>query len=106
MRELISAADDECVKGVTRIQLCCAIPIESRLRYMGSSGRGVSGQTTVVPNRSRCWVILGRDKLDFLKLHAEIVDSFLDQVGVFISHVTEFGCGHAHEKNPAAGVAV
>src|SRR5437868_1940309 len=104
--ELISAANDECVKGITRVQLCRTIPIEARLRYMTGCGCCMSRQTTIMPHRRGCWVILGGDELHFLKFHAEIVDCFLDQVSVFVSHVAKFRCGHAHEKNPAARVAV
>ena len=105
MRELISAANDERVKGVTRVQLRRPIPIEARLRYMRGSCR-VSRQATIVPHRSGCGIVLGGDKLHFLKFHAEVVDCFLDQVSVFITYVAEFCRGHTHEKNPTAGVAV
>src|SRR2546430_13286513 len=106
MCELISAANDECVKGVTRVQLRCPTPIEARLRYVTGGGRGMSRKAAIMPHGSGCRIILRRDELHFLKFHSEIVDCFLDQVSVFVSHVAEFCCGHTHEKDPAAGVAV
>src|SRR5207248_9001388 len=50
VRKLISAADDESVEGVARIQLRSAIPVESRLRGM-AGGREARGEAAIVAKR-------------------------------------------------------
>ena len=105
--KLISAADDEGVKGVARIQLCGAIPIETSLRSMGRHCRGgrVQGESAVVTDRSRCRIHVGHE-LHILIFQAEIIECFLNQVGVLVTHVAKVGAGNAHEKNAAVGVTV
>ena len=51
-------------------------------------------------------VVLRSDKLYVVEVEAEIVDGFLDEVGVFVAGVAELDSGNAYEKNASAGVAV
>ena len=44
-------------------------------------------------------------KLNFVELHAEIVDGFLDQVSVFIRLGAELGIGHTDEQDIVLRVA-
>jgi hypothetical protein len=76
MRELVAAADHECVKGIARIQLRRAIPIEARLGGMRTGGNQVGGESAIVPHRSGGGIVLGRDELHFLELQAEIIQRF------------------------------
>ena len=66
-------------------------------RLMRTGGNQVGGESAIVPHRSGGGIVLGRDELHFLELQAEIVQRFLDQVRVFVSHVAELRRGHAHE---------
>ena len=106
MRELVAAADHESVKGIARIQLRRAVPVEARLGGMRSGGNQVGGKSAIVTHRGGGGIVLGRDELHFLELQAQIVQRFLDQVRVFVSDVAELRRGHAHEKDGPGGVAV
>ena len=99
VRELVAAADHEGVKGIARIQLRRAVPIEARLGGMRSGGNQVGGKSAIVTHRGRGGIVLGRDELHFLELQAEIVQRFLDEVRVLVSDVAELRRGHAHEKD-------
>src|SRR6185312_651034 len=106
VRKLVAAADYECVKGITRIQLRCAVPIEARLGGVRSGGNQVRGKSAVVTHGRRGGIVFRRDELHFLELEAKIIQRLLDQVRVLVSHVAEFRGGHAHEKDGPGGMAV
>ncbi len=104
--KLIAAADDEGVEGVAWVQLCRAVPIETRLRGLSDGNRREherppSWRTGVAAGSS-----LGCHELHVLVLEAEIVDGLLNQVGVLVAHVAELCRGHAHEEHASAGVTV
>src|SRR6266576_5755203 len=53
----------------------------------------------------RCsWIVVGCYKLYVLVFQSEIVDRFLNQVGVFVAYVTELDGGHADEQNASVGM--
>jgi hypothetical protein len=124
--ELVPAADDERVERITRIQLRSAVPIESPLRRMErlrtctgtrtasrasactSAGtcEGMSREAAVVSYRRVRRIVFGGNELYILVAEPEVVDRFLNQVGIFIANVTELGRRNAHEENAIAGVAV
>jgi hypothetical protein len=51
-------------------------------------------------------IVFGGNEFHIFVAEAEIVDRFLNQVGVFVADVAELGGGNAHEQNFVAGVAV
>ena len=51
-------------------------------------------------------IVFGGHEFHFFVTEAEIVDRFLNQICVFVAHVTELGRRNAHEQNSIAGVAV
>ncbi len=63
-------------------------------------------KTAVVADRSCGRIVLGSDELHVVESEAEIVDGFLDQVGVFVAGVAKFDSRNANEENASAGVAV
>ena len=105
VRELVAAADHERVKGVARIQLRGAIPVEARLRRSRGCGDAAS-EPAIVPHRSCRRIIFRSDELHVVEAEAEIVDGFLNQVGVLVAGVAELDGRNAHEQNASAGVAV
>ncbi len=100
--KLIAAADDEGVEGVASIELRGAVPVETRLRWGGCGG----GEAAIVTNRSCGGIVFGRDKLYVVKSEAEVVDSFLNKVGIFVAGVAELDGGNANEEDASAGVTV
>src|SRR5580693_1995246 len=66
----------------------------------------MSGKSAIVTHRRRCWIVFRGDEFHFLKFETQIVQRFLDQVGVFVSDMAELCGGNAHEKHRAAGMAV
>ncbi len=100
--ELVAAADDEGVEGVAGIQLGGAIPVEARLRWRCVAGR----EAAIMADGSCSWVVLGSDELYVVEVEAEIVDCFLDEVGIFVASVAELDSRNANEENASAGVAV
>src|SRR5689334_6042002 len=108
MRELISAADDKCVEGVAGIELRRAIPIESRLRtgcYRRRSRNG-GGKSAIVTHGSCRRIIVGGDELHLTKIHVEIVERLLNQVGIFIAHVPKFRRGNANVHDSVVRMTV
>src|SRR5689334_14848103 len=103
MGKLVAAADHEGIEGVTGIQLRSAVPVETRLRWIGGSHRS---KTSIVTNRRSGRIVLGGHELDVIETEAEIVDGFLDEVGVLVAGVAKFNSGHADKENASAGVAV
>src|SRR5208283_4937489 len=104
VRELIARADDKSVESVARVELRSAIPVEARLRRRrGCSARG---EAAIVADRGRRRIVLGRDKLHVVELEAQVVDGFLNEVGIFVAGVPELDGGHANEQNSAAGMTV
>ena len=103
--ELVAAADDEGVEGVARIQLRGAVPVEPGLGTRRGSGQ-VGGEPAIVTDGRGGRVVFRGDELHFLEFEAEIVQRFLDQIRVLVSHVAEFRRGHAHEQDRAGGVTV
>ncbi len=71
------------------------IPIEASLRR--SRGNRRRGEPSVMPHRSSRGIVLRRDELDVVELQAEIVDGFLNQIGIFIAGVAELHRGHTDE---------
>jgi len=59
-----------------------------------------------VTDRGCCRVILWSDELYVVEAEAQIVDRFLDEVGIFVAGVTEFDGRNTDEENATAGVAV
>ena len=107
MRELISAANHERVKRVTWLKLRSAVPIKPRLRSGMSADRDWRRRKPpIVTHRSCRWIILGRDELHVMTIHIEIVERFLNQVRVFISHMTELRSRNADVHDSIAGVTV
>jgi hypothetical protein len=51
-------------------------------------------------------IVLGGNEFHIIVAESEIVDRFLNQVGVFVADVPELGGGNAHEQNFVAGMAV
>src|SRR6267378_8502912 len=100
MRKLVAAADDKGVEGVARTQLGCAVPFDARLRWRGGRHRG--GKTAVMPNRRGRWIIFRCHELHVIETQPQVVDGFLDQVGVLVASVAELYGGHAHEQHPSA----
>src|SRR5271166_5526581 len=102
--ELVAAADDEGVEGVARVQLRGAVPVETRLRR--ARGHGWGDEAAIVADGSCGRIVLGRDELYVVEAEAEIVDGFLDEVGVFVAGVAKLDSRNANEENASAGVAV
>ncbi len=59
-----------------------------------------------MPDRRVRGIVLGGYELYILVSQPEIVDRLLNQIGILVAHVPEFGGGNAHEKNSVADVAV
>ena len=57
-------------------------------------------------NRSCGWIVLGGDELYVVETEAEIVDGFLDEVGVLVAGVAEFNRRNADEENASTRMAV
>src|SRR5271155_2952418 len=70
------------------------------------SNQHLTRETAVMTDRSVRGIILGGNEFHIFVSQAEIVDGFLNQVGVLIAHVTELGSWNADEENSVAGVAV
>ena len=64
------------------------------------------GKSAIVTHGRGGRIVFRGDELHFLKFEAQIVQRFLDQISVLVSHVAEFRGGHAHEKDRAAGMTV
>ena len=103
MSELIAAADDEGVEGVARIQLRRTVPIEARLRRRAG---GCGSQAAVVPDRSGGRVVFLCDEFHVVEAKVQIVDGFLNEVGILIAGVAELHRGNANKKNAPTGVAI
>ena len=106
MGKLITAADDERVESVARVQLRGAIPVETGLRGMATGRREVRGEAAIMPNGGGGRIIFRGDEFHLLIFHTEVIDGFLDEIGVFVANMAELDCGHANEQNSATGVAV
>src|SRR5436190_2256296 len=100
--EELNIIDQQDVDGVARIQLRSAIPVESRLRGM-AGGREARGEAAIVAKRRGSRVILGGHELHFLEFHAQVVDGFLDEIGILVANVAELGRGYANKQNAIAG---
>jgi hypothetical protein len=99
MRELVAGADHERVEGVARIQLRRAIPVEAGLRRSGAGAGGAESpplwRTAVAAGSSS-----GRHEFHVAEFETEIVDGFLNEVGILIAGVAELHRRHANEKIP------
>src|SRR5436190_962040 len=107
MRKLVSAADHERVKRITRLELRSAIPIEARLRNVRGSRLSLrSRESTIMSHRSCSRIILGRDELHVVTIQVEIVERLLNEIGIFVAHVAELHSWDANVHDPIAGVTV
>jgi hypothetical protein len=95
VRELIAGADDEGVEGVARVQLRGAIPIEARLR--GELSRRAAESPPLWRTAVAAGSSSGVTNFNVVELEAEIVDGFLDEVGILVAGVTELNGGNANE---------
>ena len=97
--ELVSAADDEAVEGVTGIELGGAVEVKARL---GRGTRGRRTESAVVANDGGGggWLGLRRrgDQLDIVVGEAEFVDGFQDQIVVALPDGAELGRGYGDEE--------
>src|SRR5581483_3896063 len=110
MGELVTVADDEGIEGIAGIGLGCAIPIEARLAE-GTGGNpcrsgSSSAKPAVVADRRCRRIVLRRHEFDILVFQAEIVDRFLDQIGVLVSNMLKLRRRHSDEQNGPVGVTV
>ncbi len=105
MGKLVSASDDERVKGVARIELRGSIPVEARLRWIRRRG-GHGTEAAVMPHRGCRRIILWSHEFHVIEPEAQNVDRFLDQVGVLVARVPELDGRNAHEQHASARVAV
>src|SRR6202047_889434 len=103
MRKLVAAADDKGVEGIARTQLGCAIPVEARLRWR--CGRRCGGKPAIMPDRRGRWIIFRGHELHVIETQPQVVDGFLDQVGILVASVAELYCEHAYEQHSSARVA-
>src|SRR5207302_3256023 len=106
MGKLVTAADDERVESVARVQLRGAIPVETGLRGMATGRREVRGEAAIMPNGGGGPIIFRGDEFHLLIFLTEAIDGFLDEIGVFVANMAELDCGHANEQNSTTGVAV
>ena len=106
MGKLVAGADNKSVERVPGIELGGAIPVETGLRGMAARGREVRGEAAIMANGCRGRIIFRGDEFHLLIFHAEVIDGFLDEIGVFVANVAELGRGHANEQNSATGMAV
>jgi hypothetical protein len=63
-------------------------------------------QAAIMPDGRVGRIVLGGNKFHILVSESEIVERFLNQVGVFVADVPKLGGGNAHEQNFVAGMAV
>ena len=104
MCKLVPAADDERVECVARIQLCGAFPIEARL---GRTCRHhPRRKPAIMAQRSGCRIIFGCDELHLFEFETQVIDNFLDEIGVLVADLTKFRGGHTHKQNSPAGMTV
>jgi len=73
---------------------------------MATRGREVRGEAAIMPNGRGGRIIFRGDEFHLLIFHAEVIDGFLDEIGIFVTNMAELDCGHANEQNSATGVAV
>src|SRR5271169_6579834 len=66
----------------------------------------VSGKAAVVADGCGCRIVPWGNELHFLILEAKIVEGLLNQVGIFVAHLTELGLGHPHKKRASARMTV
>ncbi len=59
-----------------------------------------------MPDRRIRRIVLGGDELYVLVLEPQVVDRFLDEVGVLVSYGAELGGGHTNEQYSVAGMTV
>ena len=52
------------------------------------------------------WIVVWRYEFDVLVIKAEIVDGFLDEIGILVADVTKLDSGDTHEQNSAVRVTV
>ena len=57
-------------------------------------------------HRSCGGIVFGSDKLHVVESEAQVVDGFLNEVGIFVAGVAELDGGNANEEDASAGVAV
>ena len=116
--ELVSAAGDEAVELIARVELGGGVPIEAGL-LGGGSGRsrearnravapgavrsvavgargaggvaGLGGKPAVFPNTRDRGILRGSFELDGVDLKPKALDGFFDQVGIFVADVLKLG---------------
>ena len=106
MRKLISRADHERVKRIARIQLRRAIPVETRLRGRRRRRRSLRRKPAVMPHLGCRRIVFGGHELHVVKSQAQIVDRFLNQVGVLVTMNAILNRWYPHEQHSATGVTV
>src|SRR6516165_3206854 len=57
-------------------------------------------------NRGRGGIVVRSDELHVLVIESEVVDGFLDEVGVLIAHMPELDGRDPHEEDAAGGMTV
>src|ERR1700730_6177627 len=103
MRKLVVPAAAKGVEGEGRPQLGCAVPAAARLRWGGA--RRCGGKPAIMPDRRGRWIIFRGHELHVIETQPQVVDGFLDQVGILVASVAELYCGHAHEQHSSTRVA-
>ncbi len=63
------------------------------------------GKAAIMADRSGGGIVLRSDELDVLEFHAQIIDGFLNQIGVFVFGLTEIHGRNPNKENAAAGMA-
>src|SRR5439155_1464517 len=96
MGNLVSAADDESVESVARVQLRGTVPVETGLRGMATGRRKVRGEAAIMPNGCGGRIIFRSDEFHLLIFHAEVIDGFLDQFGILAQKF--YVCGNLRRR--------
>src|SRR5207244_12943843 len=91
MGKLVSAADDESVESVARVQLLGTVPVETGLRGMATGRRKVRGEAAIMPNGRVGRIIFRVDEFHLLIFHSHAVDGFLAEFGIFLSKLAVLG---------------
>src|SRR5208282_403005 len=79
----------------------------SAVRGAGCCATGMMhGEAAVMANGSVRRIVLGGNEFHVFVAEGEVIERFLNQIGVFVADVTELGGGNAHEENSIAGVTV
>src|SRR5689334_1657098 len=112
MRELVTAADHERVKGVLGIQLSSGLPIEARLLGPNSNRSSYSSAIRRVMARrlnwnwlrrwalrNHRWIFIDGNELKIFELKSEIIDRFKNQIAVLVANVAKLRGRHADKHH-------